>query len=386
MTATMFTPSAMRVKRSPIERVSALIGQGTINLAGGSPDPSLIPLEKLREAYTQIIEEYGAKSFFYPGAGGLDQLIHQLKKWCATLDIGGGEIVVTSGAQHAITQLCAALLSAQDAYIHENPTFVETMNSFLFYSPQGEPVAVDDQGIQTSILESRLKTRKSPPKLLYTVPTAHNPLGVTMSEERRKHLVELAQKYGFTIIEDDPYRPISKPTRTLYSMSPENVVYVGSLSKALAPGLRIGFVITTSHALAEKLRDLEQMDFSTSTVNQLVTAKILESGLIQSKLGDLREHYASKMRLMLESLRENGLKPIYQPQDGFFCLVNTNTYAEELLLKAVKLGVAFVPASEFYFDNTGHTNIRLSIGPVDKSLIPEGVNRLVKALNQNEQA
>jgi Transcriptional regulators containing a DNA-binding HTH domain and an aminotransferase domain (MocR family) and their eukaryotic orthologs len=260
------------------------------------------------------------------------------------------------------------------------------MNSFLFYSPQGEPVAVDDQGIQTSILESRLKTRKSPPKLLYTVPTAHNPSGVTMSEERRKHLVELAQKYGFTIIEDDPYRPISKPTRTLYSMSPENVVYVGSLSKALAPGLRIGFVITTSHALAEKLRDLEQMDFSTSTVNQLVTAKILESDLIQSKLGDLREHYASKMRLMLESLRENGLKPIYQPQDGFFCLVNTNTYAEELLLKAVKLGVAFVPASEFYFDNTGHTNIRLSIGPVDKSLIPEGVNRLVKALNQNEQA
>ncbi len=382
----MFTPNAMRVKRSPIERVSALIRQDTINLAGGSPDPSLIPLGKLGEAYTQVVEEYGAKAFFYPGAGGLDELVEQLRGWCSTLEIGGGEVVVTSGAQHAITQVCAALLSTQDTYIHENPTFVETMNSFLYYSVQGEPVPVDDQGIRTDILEARLKARRSPPKLLYTVPTAHNPSGVTMSEERRKHLVELAHKYGFTIIEDDPYRPISKPTRTLYSTSPDDVVYVGSLSKALAPGLRIGFVVTTNHALAEKLKDLEQMDFSTSTVNQLVAAKILKSGLIQSKLGELREHYASKMHLMLQSLAEHGLKPVYQPQDGFFCLLNTNTDVEELLLRAVRLGVAFVPASEFYFDNSGQTNIRLSVGPVDKSLIPEGVNRLTKALNNNEQA
>src|SRR5579875_3798467 len=382
----MFTPGAMRVKRSPIERVSALIRQGAINLAGGSPDPSLIPIEKLREAYTQVVEEYGAKAFSYPGAGGLDELIEQLRGWCSTLEIGSGEVVVTSGAQHAITQLCAALLSTQDTYIHENPTFVETMNSFLYYSAQGEPVPVDDQGIRTDILEAKLKASRSPPKLLYTVPTAHNPSGVTMSEDRRKHLVELSHRYGFTIIEDDPYRPISKPTRTLYNLSPEDVVYVGSLSKALAPGLRIGFVVTTSHALAEKLKDLEQMDFSTSTVNQLVAAKILKSGLIQSKLGKLREHYASKMHLMLQSLAEHGLKPVYQPQDGFFCLVDTNTDAEKLLLRAVRLGVVFVPASEFYFDNSGQTSIRLSVGPVDKSLIPEGVNRLAKALNQKEQA
>ncbi|MEM3799852.1 MAG: PLP-dependent aminotransferase family protein [Thermoprotei archaeon] len=379
-----FTPSSMRVKRSPIERISTFISKDTINLAGGSPDPSLIPVDKLREVYIQVIEEYGPKAFFYPGAGGLEELVDQLNRWCAQLDIGEGELVVTSGAQHAITQICASLLTPQDKFLHENPTFVETMNSFLFYSGRGEPVPIDDQGLRTDLLEAKLKADKSHPKLLYTIPTAHNPSGVTMSEERRKHLIELAQRYNFTIIEDDPYRPISKPTRTLYSMSPENVIYVGSLSKALAPGLRIGFTLTPSHALAEKLRDLEQMDFSTSTINQLVAARILETGVIQAKLSSIREHYAAKMRIMLDCLAEHGLQPVYQPHDGFFLLLNVETDVESLLLRAVKEGVVFVPASEFFFDDSNNATIRLSVGPVDKSLIHKGINRLSQALGAKE--
>lgn len=380
----MFAPRAMRVKRSPIERVSRLMGDHTINLAGGSPDPTLIPKDRLREAYSSVIEEHGSAAFFYPGAGGLDELVGELSKWCAHLGIGGGEIVVASGAQHAITLLCGALLSAHDEYVHENPTFVETMNPFLFYGGKGTAVPIDCGGMRTDLLEEWLRSGRCSPKLLYTVPTAHNPSGVTMGVERRKHLAELAQKYGFTIVEDDPYRPIADPKPTIYSLAPDSVIYVGSLSKALAPGLRIGFVVTRNHALAEKLRDLEQMDFSTSTINQLVAAKVLSSGHIQSRLEQYRAHYKEKMRILVEALAQHGLRPVHTPQDGFFSLVEVAEDPETLLLRALRLGVAFVPAAEFFFDGSGKNTIRLSVGPAPKNLIPEGVQRLAKAIDQKQ--
>ncbi len=377
----MFSPRAMRVNRSPIERVSGLIGSETINLAGGSPDPKLIPLDVIKESYLKVIEEYGAKAFAYPGAGGLDQLVAALSKWTENLGVDDGEIVVTSGAQHAITQLCGATLSSHDSYLHENPTFIETMNSFVFYGGTNIAIPVDNQGIRTDVLEQKLKEIGYAPRILYTVPTAHNPTGVTMTEDRRRHLVELAEKHGFTIFEDDPYRPIAGRTTPLYNLAPEHVVYIGSLSKALAPGLRIGFVITRNHALAEKLRDLVQMDFSTSTVNQLVAANILGSGVIQSRLSGYRAHYASKMKILVEALSDHGLRPLYEPQDGFFCIVDVKTDTDTLLLRAIKRGVAFVPASEFYFDGSGKTTVRLSVGPVDTQLIHEGVTRLAAALS-----
>lgn len=375
----MFSPRAMRVGRSPIERVSQLLGKDVINLAGGSPDPELIPKEKLREAYCEVVDEHGASAFFYPGAGGLEELVAELEKWCGHLNIGGGEIVVTSGAQHAITLLCGALLSPQDEYAHENPTFVETMNPFAYYGGRGIPIPIDGEGMRTDLLEEALRSGRARPKLVYVVPTAHNPSGVSMGLERRKHLAELAERYGFTIVEDDPYRPISEPKPTIYSLTPENVVYVGSLSKALAPGLRIGFVVTRSHALAEKLKDLEQMDFSTSTVNQLVAAKVLSSGYVQARLEEYRRHYQEKREALLRALGERGLKPLYAPKEGFFCLVEVGEDPEALLLKALRAGVAFVPAAEFFYDGSGKNTIRLSVGPAPKSRIAEGVERLAKA-------
>lgn len=383
----LLSRDALKIEVSPIERVSSLIkDENTINLAGGSPDPSFIPVNEIREAFNEIIEEYGAKAFFYPGAGGLEELKKELSKWCDDLSVGVGpsELVVTSGAQHAMTLLSQALLSKEE-FAHENPTFVETMNPLKFYGGSNLLVSVDSDGMRTVELEEKIRGGHSP-KVVYTVPTCHNPSGVTMTHERRKHLVELAEKHNFLIIEDDPYRPIAQEQpQTLYSMTKsENVVYVGSMSKAVAPGLRIGFVVTRNDELAEKLRELQQMDFSTSTSNQLTMARLLKKKIVQSRLGQLRRHYREKLGILLQSLTENRMDTVFQPRDGFFTLVDVKTDVEKLLTVSLLMGVAFVPGRNFYFNEAGSTYIRLSVGPVDKSKIIEGVNRLRRALGEIE--
>jgi len=381
----LLSKNALKIEVSPIERVSNLIKDDKIiNLAGGSPDPLLIPVNEIRDAFNEVVEEHGPKAFFYPGAGGLEELKEELSKWCDHLSIGKGELVVTSGAQHAMTLLSQALLFEEE-FAHENPTFVETMNPLKFYGGPNLLVSVDSDGMNTDILEKKIREGHKP-KVVYTVPTCHNPSGVTMTRARRKHLVELAEEHNFLILEDDPYRPVSQEQpQTLYATTKsQNVVYVGSMSKAVAPGLRIGFVVTRNNELAKKLRELQQMDFSTSTSNQLTMAKLLRKRIVQDRIPDIRRHYREKLRALLGALNENRIETVFQPKDGFFALVDVKTNVEKLLTLSLSLGVAFVPGKNFYFNDEGSTHIRLSVGPVDKSKIAEGVNRLRLALRKIE--
>lgn len=375
----MFSEGSMRISLSPIEEIMERVTGDTINLAGGSPDLTSIPVKEIREAFDWVCANYGTSAFVYPGAGGVDELRNSLRSYIHSLGIGEGEIIVTSGAQHALTLISEVMLR-DDHFVHEDPGFVEGVNSFLFSSKNQAPVSVDNRGLDTNELETLIRGGATP-KLVYVVPTCQNPTGAIMDQERRKHLAELAERYDFTIVEDDPYRPIVHENPTaLYNMARDRVVYVGSLSKILAPGLRMGFVVTQNRDLADRIKVLEQLDFSVSTSNQLLTARLLSTGVVNSRIPKLRDKYRRKLQLLLNSLADSQMETVFKPKAGFFTLVDAGQDAREVAERALSKGVAVVPATHFYYRSKPKNYLRLSIGPVAEEKIEEGVRILRQCL------
>ena len=384
----LLSSRAKRLEWSPVELVSRIIREkkNLINLASGSPDPDLIPIDEIKEALDEAINEYGADVFSYPGAGGLKELRKELKQFLASmgLNINNREIIITAGAQHAINMLANIILNEQDYFISENPTFVETFNALKHYTANYVAVDIDENGILIGELQQLIEKRKEEIKVLYTIPTAHNPTGVTLTPERRKELIELCDKYDIIIIEDDPYRFIIRnPPEPLINIDKQEiVVHVGSFSKILAPGLRIGYLIVPRY-ISEKNEQAEQLDFATSTITMYIALIMLRKNIVKKRLSKLIITYSRKMKVLLDAL-EDYMPPNVEwtkPIGGFFLLLRArNKNLAKLLRKAVQNGVAYVPACLFYVKNPDYSTARLSIGPVKEEEINEGIRRLAKIL------
>ena len=384
----LLSSRAKRLEWSPVELVSRIIREkkNLINLASGSPDPDLIPIDEIKEALDEAINEYGADVFSYPGAGGLKELRKELKQFLASmgLNINNREIIITAGAQHAINMLANIILNEQDYFISENPTFVETFNALKHYTANYVAVDIDENGILIGELQQLIEKRKEEIKVLYTIPTAHNPTGVTLTPERRKELIELCDKYDIIIIEDDPYRFIIRnPPEPLINIDKQEiVVHVGSFSKILAPGLRIGYLIVPKY-ISEKNEQAEQLDFATSTITMYIALIMLRKNIVKKRLSKLIITYSRKMKVLLDAL-EDYMPPNVEwtkPIGGFFLLLRArNKNLAKLLRKAVENGVAYVPACLFYVKNPDYSTARLSIGPVKEEEINEGIRRLAKIL------
>ncbi len=369
------------IEISPVELASQIAKRVKINLASGTPDPKKIPLNDIREAYREVIEEYGEKVLFYPGAGGQEELIQEIdKKFLNLLGITkrkDEKIVITSGAQHAL-ELIGKYFLENDVIAVENPTFIETFNSLKLRSSSTIPISLDYDGLNVDELENILKIVKI--KLLYVIPNCHNPAGVNLSECRRKRLVELAEKYDFYIVEDDPYRPIAgevpQPIKNFDTSG--RVIYVSSFSKIIAPGLRIGFIIANEQ-ISEKISLLEQLDFSTSTINQYVVARLIRKGIVEERSKELFRYYGEKMKILIDSLREKRLNEFNPPKCGFFLLLDLNKNSWDIFYKAVEKGLSFVPAKPFFIRG-GETMARLSISVASPEQIVEGVKILSDVL------
>ncbi len=378
--------SFRRLLWSPVELASrrAKTLSGVINFASGSPDPLMIPVREIAEAFEQTLLEYGSSALGYPGAGGLPELVEELKQYVIS-DLGVGlrgneDLVVTSGAQHGIKLLSQLLLGPGDVVVTEDPSFWEAIDPMRFQGARILGVRLGGGGMDINALEQILR-RGSKPKIVYTIPTCHNPCGVTMGLEERKHLVELAEEYGFIILEDDPYRPVAQnPPPSIKSLDKSGrVIYIGTLSKALAPGLRIGFTVL-DRELAEELSKLEQHDFSTPTIIQLAVARILRSGVVKSLMPRLRKHYSEKLEILVEALDEKFPGQYIEPSCGFYTVLRLGRDAEEHLPRAIESGVIYVPARDFHIESKPIDTARISISTPPKERIAEGVERLKKSL------
>ena len=368
----------MRLYWSPVELASRLAKKGVkYNFASGAPDPGLLPIDELKRSFERVYEEYGKAVIAYPGAGGLRELRTELSRYVNRflgISANWRNVIVTAGAQHAVKLLSQLLMRRGTVVYVENPTFVETVAPMRFQMARLVGVPIDNDGMNTHELEGLVK--KYGPGIVYTVPNCHNPTGVLLSRDRRKHLIEIAERYGLTIIEDDPYTslyPNMEPT--LRSLS-NDVIYVGTLSKVLGPGLRIGFVIVSGR-LRDDLEKLEQHDFAASTLNQYLVYDLLRRGVADDVIKKARELYPRKLKELVDALNEylpNTL--LFKPSCGFYAFISTKVSAWNLLRRGVKQGILFVPGDKFFIDGARQDTARLSIGSINLDLIRDGVKAL----------
>ncbi|MGR3766280.1 aminotransferase-like domain-containing protein [Rossellomorea sp. NS-SX7] len=363
-----------------------------IRLSSGYPDPGLVPVEELKEAVVKLLEEEKDLPLHYLGSKKVEDLKVFIQ--CLMVErfmlIQSDEVLVTSGACQAIDLIARVLIDEETVVAVESPTYMEALEIFQNYTSHFISVEVDENGLRTDRLEEELSERKRKglklPKVLYTIPTFQNPTGTTMTEERRAHVMKLAYEYDFLVIEDDAYGMVyfDQGIGSLKSMKrgkDPRVLYVGSLSKIVAPGMRIGWVAAEKEfiqALSWFKKDLDH-PFSQASMSSIVENTDLDSHFIT-----LRKVYREKCHLLLSELKKHLPDSVswYVPEGGYFVWLKVpGVDTSNMLDQAAAEGVSYVPGKYFFLNQEdGLEYLRLSFSYANESDISEGVKRLGKVI------
>ncbi len=389
--------SVERFESSEVREILKLLERpGVISLAGGLPDPSLFPKEELAEIARQVILERGGEVLQYAPSRGVRPFLDAVKRFMERHGIRVYEydaMLATVGSQEALYLVASSIVEPGDIVIVEKPTYLAAIQVLKGIGARFVGVGIDDEGMKTDELEEvlrRLRSEGNRVKLAYLVPTCQNPAGTTMSDERRKHLLELASEYDFLVIEDDPYGLIRFEERSITPLKTLDregrVIYLGSLSKILSPGLRLGWAVGPEEIIVvmEKLK--QAINLHTSTISQYIAARALDAGIVEKRLPLIRETYRRKRDVMLEALEEYfpGDARWTKPIGGLFVFVwlPESIDTKALLPRAIERGVAYVPGSAFYVDGGGRNTMRLNYSYPSVEEIREGVKRLGELLRE----
>lgn len=376
----------MAFKQDPPGQWLTPVPPGCLRLSSGYPEPALVPSEEIKLAVARLLDEEKDLPLHYIGSPRIPQLTEFLRDRMAqrAVEATADEILVTSGACQAIDLIARILLDDQAVVAVESPTYMEALEIFRNYTEHYITIPIDDEGMQTAVLAEMLAQRKAQglaiPRLLYTIPTYQNPTGTTLSPARRQHVLELAKQYDFLILEDDAYGELGFSDRPelLKAMDVNNrVLYVGSLSKVVAPGMRIGWVVADSQLiqpLSWFKKDL------THPFDQATMASFLEVTDFDQHLRTLTAVYESKCQAMLTAL-ENFLPPTvswFVPQGGYFVWVKIpGVDTSNMLTKAFDAGVSYVPGKYFFLDQQeGLEYLRLSFSYASEDDIVKGIQLL----------
>ncbi|WP_088007698.1 PLP-dependent aminotransferase family protein [Indiicoccus explosivorum] len=365
---------------------------GCIRLNSGYPAPSLVPSQELKAAAARLLDEEGDKPLQYIGSPRTPALAAYIQTRMAERDMAvpGDELLVTSGACQAIDLAARVLLDKEAVVAIESPTYMEALEIFQNYTEQFVTVPVDEYGMRTDMLEQQLAERRRDgrplPRILYTIPTFQNPTGTTLSAERRQHILALAAEYDFLVVEDDAYGELAfgDTPATLKAMDSANrVFYIGSLSKTVAPGMRIGWVAAPESAIT--VMSWLKKDLG-HPFGQALMAAYLETAAFGDRVRRLSDAYHSKRDAMLAALAAHLPESAswYVPEGGYFVWVNIpGIDAAKLLPEAMEAGVAFVPGQYFFLDReSGAGCLRLSFSYESEEQIAEGIRILGAAVTK----
>ncbi|MBG9550298.1 PLP-dependent aminotransferase family protein [Cytobacillus firmus] len=362
------------------------IPEDCIRLHCGYPAPDLVPVEEVKAAVNSLLEEEQDLPLHYIGSPKIlklkEQVLKRLKE--RGISVAENELLITSGACQAIDLIARILLDEETVIAIESPTYMEALEIFQNYTKHIISIPVDKHGLQTEVLKEILEERKqkglAQPRFLYTIPTFQNPTGTTMTGERRQHVLELANKYNFLLVEDDAYGELSfnKSLPTLKAMDQNSrVLHVGSLSKIVAPGMRIGWIAGASemiHACAWFKKDLNH-PFAQSAM-----AVYFANTDFNNKLETLRDTYRSKCDVLTSALEQYLPESAswYVPEGGYFVWMKIpGADTSELLTHALAEGVSFIPGKYFFMDQAAGTEfLRLSFSYAPEKEITEGIRRL----------
>ena len=370
-------------------------GKNVISLAGGLPDPNYFPVNEMASIASEIIKEYGSRALQYSVTRGLREFRREIVKFMERSGTPGERpynIIVTSGSQQALNLLAQILINPGEIVVVEKPTYLAAINVFKAVGAKFEGVPIDYDGMRVDILEEKLKELKAEGKrvkVVYTVPTAQNPSGVSMSNERRERLLELAEEYDFLVIEDDPYSHFMFEDidfKRLRSKDKYRVIYTSTFSKILSPGLRLGWVAAHPDIIDAMETAKQNADLHTPTFNQLIATEALRRGVVDNHIPRVKEAYRKKRDAMLEALEEHmsDVANWTRPVGGLFIFVylDENIDTKEMLPLALSAGVAYVPGSAFYIDGSGRNTMRLNFSYPSIEEIHSAIERLAKVVRE----
>jgi 2-aminoadipate transaminase len=388
--AGLFASRTRVMKSSAMRDLMAITARPeVISLAGGLPDTASFPPETFAAMGNRIARESCAKALQYGPTEGLDETKRCIAEVMAAEDmkVDLEDVIVTTGGQQVIDLVTKTLIDPGDVVIAEGPTYPGAVPSFSSYEADVVQIDTDANGMQVERLPEvldRLERDGRRPKFVYTVPTFQNPAGVTMSIERRRMLVEIANERQLLVLEDNPYgmlRYEGSPNETLRSIDGGvYVMYLGTFSKILSPGIRLGWVVAPPPVLEKINLGKQAADLCTSTLSQLMVSAYFEEGMWREYVDSLNEIYRGRRDAMLDALAE-----FFPPQaewtrpgGGLFIWVTLPDFIDttDLLARALRENVAFVPGEAAYLDGRGRSSMRLNFSGSDADTIREGVRRI----------
>jgi DNA-binding transcriptional MocR family regulator len=360
-----------------------------MSFGAGFMNPDGFDVAGVRAAFAAALaDDEAPESLQYGLAEGSPRLRAAIVERMATLDVPAepNELVVTTGATQALDLLCNALLDPGDVALVERPTYVMPLQRFALAQARVISVRCDGDGLDPLALETTVVEHR--PKVIYTIPTFQNPSGSTLTAERRAAVADIAERHGVWVIEDEPYRELrygpAPPPAPIAQHSRESVIYIGTLAKTVAPGLRVGWVLVPA-AVAKSLAPVKQaMDFNSSTIDQAAAAIYLQGVDWAQRTSELRAVYAAPMRAMVEGLADvlPAGSTFTRPQGGVFVWVELpdGWSAPALLERAVEHGIFFMPGAVFLADLPDDRSLRLSISNHSPESVAEGLTRLELAI------
>jgi 2-aminoadipate transaminase len=394
--AALFAERTKVMKSSAMRDLMALTERDdVISLAGGLPDTSTFPPDSYAALMSKVAGDYCARALQYGPTEGFAPLKRCIVKVMEAegLTIDTDDVLVTTGGQQVIDLVCKTLLDPGDVVVAEAPTYPGAVPTFCAYQADVVQITLDRDGMRTDELEQtldELEREGRRPKFIYTVPNFHNPAGVTMSLERRRELVRIAHERELLVLEDNPYgllRYDGTPLPTLRSIDRgEYVIYASTFSKILSPGVRLGWAAAPRPVLEKMKIGKQSSDLCSSSITQFFVTAYFEEGPWEDYVRSLIEIYRRRRDVMLDALAEHFPREAEwtHPEGGLFIWATLPDYIDttDLLARALRENVAFVPGRAAFVDGRGGSSMRLNFSGVGEDEIREGIRRIGEVVRE----
>jgi len=395
----LFSDSARQLKSSKIRELMKMANMpGIISMAGGMPDSASFPFDEIKEIINRWPYSRAKVALQYGTTRGYTPLLDRIAKWMErekNIGMKNQEVIITTGSQQALSLISKIFLDPDDVVLVEIPSFIGAIASFYSFMGTVVGVTMDEEGVIPDDLVKKIEeARKSgrAVKLIYTIPNFNNPSGITLSIDRRKKLLDISYEYGVPLVEDDPYGELfyegsAEDYAPIKSQDEQGTVfYLGTFSKVLSPGIRVGWIVGDRDVVAKLELQKQSFDACTSTLSQLIAHDYLKNGYITQYTQKMKSVYKKRRDAALNALKTHMPEGVYwtRPNGGLFIWVTIPEHldAEDVFKEAVKKKVAFVTGNAFLPEGYKNNYIRLAFSDLSPDRIEEGIALLAGVLQR----
>lgn len=392
----MIVNMAKRVKETDFQSnfsndiLKAAKSPDIISFAGGLPSPVSFPVKEMEEATKKVLEENGVMALQYSDTQGYQPLRQSIADRYAKFNslVSAEDIIITNGSQQALDLLAAVFIDRGDPILMEKPSYLAAYQSFHFYEPVIHEVELCEDGVNTEQLDEILEESK--PKFFYAIPNFQNPTGLSYSKEKRLETARVMKKHNCFFVEDNPYGELifkGEPNESMYTLLGEQCVMIGTYSKTLSPGMRIGWICCRNQELREKLlAEKQRVDLHTNIFCQMVIAQYLKDNDYDKHIEKIKQLYSHQADTMIQCMKRYFPEGIHftEPEGGMFLWVTLPEGMTAISFgeKCAEKGVAICPGDAFYEYNRKVQTLRLNYTNCDDETIEKGIQILGEVLKE----